>query len=221
CHKCGAPISSMSIDQIIDQVMQLDEKSRIVILSPLITGQKGSHKKLFAQLKKDGFARVRVNHKIQLIDDLTLLDKNKKHSIDAVVDRLIIKNGIEKRLADSLELALALCQGRVLILDLSLNKETLFSEKASCVKCNISYGEFTPASFSFNSPQGACPKCDGLGSMIEFDPDLVVPDHNISLRQGAVIPWEDKDSVQFMEFLDALVIHYKEDIYKPFKELSK
>ncbi len=220
CHKCGVPISSMSIDQITDQIMQLDAKSRIIILSPLIFGQKGSHKKLFTKLKKDGFARVRVDSNIQLIDELVELDKNKNHSIDVVVDRLIIKDNIKKRLTDSLELALSLSMGQINILDLSLKKETLFSEKASCVKCKISYGEFTPASFSFNSPKGACPKCDGLGSMIEFDPDLVVPDHNISLRQGAVVPWEDKDSVQFMEFLDALVTHYKENIYKPFKELS-
>jgi excinuclease ABC subunit A len=220
CYKCGAPISSISIDQITDQVMQLEDKSRIMILSPLIIGQKGSHEKFFLKIKKDGFARVRVDNKIYLIDDLITLEKNKKHSIDVVVDRLIIKNGIENRLADSLELALSLSDGQVCILDLSQKKEFFFSEKASCVKCKVSYQKFTPASFSFNSPQGACQKCDGLGSMIEFDPNLIVPDQNISLRQGAVIPWEDKDSVQFMEFLDALVTHYKENIYKPFKELS-
>ncbi|WP_299983828.1 excinuclease ABC subunit UvrA, partial [Desulfobacula sp.] len=146
--------------------------------------------------------------------------KNKKHIIDVVVDRLIIKDGIEKRLTDSLELALSLSERLVTILDLTRNEETLFSEKASCVKCGVSYPEFTPASFSFNSPQGACPKCDGLGSVTQFDPDLIVPDQALSLRQGAIIPWENRDSVQFMEFLDALVTHYKEDIYKPFKELS-
>ena len=220
CYKCGLPISSMSIDQITDRVMDLDKKSKIVILAPLVSGQKGSHEKLFLKIKKDGFARVRVDHKIYLIDDLPKLSKNKKHTIDAVVDRLIIKEGIENRLADSLELALSLSERLVTILDLTRNEETLFSEKASCVKCGISYPEFTPASFSFNSPQGACPKCDGLGSVTQFDPDLIVPDHDISLRQGAIIPWENRDSVQFMEFLDALVTHYKEDIYKPFKNLS-
>ena len=220
CYKCGLPISSMSIDQITDRVMDLDKKSKIVILAPLVSGQKGSHEKLFLKIKKNGFARVRVDHKIYLIDDLPKLSKNKKHTIDAVVDRLIIKEGIENRLADSLELALSLSERLVTILDLTRNEETLFSEKASCVKCGISYPEFTPASFSFNSPQGACPKCDGLGSVTQFDPDLIVPDHDISLRQGAIIPWENRDSVQFMEFLDALVTHYKEDIYKPFKNLS-
>jgi excinuclease ABC subunit A len=220
CYKCGRPISSMSIDQITDRVMDLDTQSKIVILAPLISGQKGSHEKLFLKLKKDGFARVRVDHDIHLIDELPKLQKNKKHTIDAVVDRLVIKDGIENRLSDSLELALSLSEGLVTIFDLTRNEETLFSEKASCVKCKISYPEFTPASFSFNSPQGACPKCDGLGSITQFDPDLIVPDKTLSLRQGAIIPWENRDSVQFMEFLDALVSHYKEDIYTPFKDLS-
>ena len=220
CYKCGAPISSMSIDQIIDQIMELDKKSKILILAPLISGQKGSHKKLFLKIKKDGFARVRVNNEIYLIEDLISLEKTKNHFIDAVVDRLVIKDGIEKRLADSLELALSLSQRQVNILDQSRDREIFFSEKASCAQCKISYPLFTPASFSFNSPQGACHECDGLGSMTEFDPDLIVPDQRISLRQGAIIPWENRDSVQFMEFLDALVTHYKENIYKPFKKLS-
>ncbi|WP_457553135.1 excinuclease ABC subunit UvrA [Desulfobacula sp.] len=220
CYKCGLPISSMSIDQITDRVMDLDEKSKIMILAPLINGQKGSHEKLLAKIKKDGFARVRVDNEVYLMDGLVKLKKNKRHTIEAVVDRLIIKQGIEKRLSDSLELALSLSEGLVTILDMAHNTETLFSEKASCVYCNVSYPEFTPASFSFNSPQGACPKCDGLGSVTQFDPDLIVPDQTLSLRQGAIIPWENRDSVQFMEFLDALVTHYKEDIYTPFKDLS-
>ncbi|SDT97475.1 excinuclease ABC subunit UvrA [Desulfobacula phenolica] len=220
CYKCGSPISSMSVDQITDRVMAMEEKSKIIILAPLITGQKGSHEKLFAKIKKEGFARVRVDFDIYLMDDLPKLEKNKKHVIDVVVDRLVIKDGIEKRLADSLELALSMSEGQVTLLDLTHDKETLFSETASCVKCGISYPELTPASFSFNSPQGACTKCDGLGSITQFDPDLIVPDKNLSLRQGAIIPWENRDSVQFMEFLDALVTHYKTDIYTPFKELS-
>ncbi len=220
CYKCGLPISSMSIDQITDRVMGLDENSKIMILAPLISGQKGSHEKLFAKIKKDGFARVRVNNEIYLMDDLVQLEKNKKHTIDAIVDRLVIKNGIEKRLTDSLELALSLSGGLVTLLDITSDKETLFSEKASCVSCNVSYPEFTPASFSFNSPQGACKKCGGLGSVTQFDPDLIVPDQMLSLRQGAILPWENRDSVQFMEFLDALVTHYKDDIYTPFKDLS-
>ncbi|RLC19956.1 MAG: excinuclease ABC subunit UvrA [Deltaproteobacteria bacterium] len=220
CYECGDPISSMSIDQITDQIMGFDENSKLMVLAPLIKGQKGSHEKLFKKIKKDGFARVRVDNKIYLIDDLDPLEKNKKHTIDAVIDRLIMKKGIEKRLTDSLELALSLSEGIVIILDLTKREDILFSEKASCVKCGISYPEFTPASFSFNSPHGACPECDGLGSVTQFDPDLIVPDIGLSLRQGAIIPWTNRDSVQFMEFLDALVTHYKEDIYKPYKKLS-
>ncbi len=220
CYQCGLPISSMSIDQMTDRVMGLEENSKIMILSPLITAQKGSHEKLFLKIKKDGFARVRVDKKICLIEDLPALEKNKKHTIDAVIDRLVIKQEIEKRLSDSLELALSLSEGRATILDLGHKTEILFSESTSCLHCGISYPEFIPASFSFNSPQGACPKCDGLGTVTEFDPDLIVPDRTLSLRQGAILPWENRDSVQFMEFLDALVIHYKEDIYKPFHELS-
>jgi len=220
CHKCGLPISSMSIDQITDRVMDLEEASKIMVLAPLINRQKGSHEKLLLKIKKDGYARVRVDHKIYLISDVPHLPKNKTHTIDVVVDRLIIKQGIEKRLSDSLELALSLSEGLVTILNLNLKKDILFSEKASCVKCNISYPEFIPASFSFNSPHGACPKCDGLGSVTEFDAALIVPDQTLSLRQGAILPWENRDSVQFMEFLDALVTHYKEDIYKPFNKLA-
>ncbi|MCP4023248.1 MAG: excinuclease ABC subunit UvrA, partial [Desulfobacteraceae bacterium] len=220
CYKCGRPISSMSIDQITDRIMKFQNNSKIIILSPLITNQKGTHEKLFLRMKKEGFARLRINNTIHSSEGLPKLDKNKKHTIDAVVDRLVIKEGIENRLADSLELALSLSEGVVTILNMENKDEILFSEKASCIKCGVSYPEFTPASFSFNSPQGACSNCDGLGSVTEFDPDLIVPDKDLSLRQGAVLPWENRDSVQFMEFLDALTTHYKENIYTPFNQLT-
>ncbi len=220
CRQCGRPITSMSIDQICDQILEMEEKTKIILLSPMVRQEKGTHRKLLARIKKDGFARVRVNHEIILMEDIKPLEKNRPHSIDIVVDRLIIKPGIEKRLTDSLELALSMSQGMVTVLDLNLNKESIFSEAAACPTCHISYPEFTPASFSFNSPHGACDACDGLGTVLEFDPDLIVPDPGISLRQGAVLVWQNRDSVQFMEFLDALTIHFKEDIYKPFKDLS-
>ncbi len=220
CHQCGKPIASMSIDQICDQILEMEEKTRIILLSPMVRQQKGTHQKLLARIKKDGFARVRVDHEILLMEDIKPLEKNKPHSIDIVVDRLVIKPGIEKRLTDSLELALSMSQGTVSVLDLNLKKESLFSEAAACPTCHISYPEFTPANFSFNSPHGACEACDGLGTVLEFDPDLIVPDPDISLRQGAVLVWQNRDSVQFMEFLDALTAHFQEDIYKPFKDLS-
>ena len=221
CHKCGNKITSMSIDQITDKVMGMEEKSKIMVMAPLVVQQKGTHEKLLKKIKKEGFSRVRINHKVSLIDDLKPLAKTKKHTIDIVIDRLIIKSGIEKRLSDSLELAMSMTEGLVVIFDMSANADILFSEKASCLTCGISYPDFTPASFSFNSPQGACPICDGLGTVTEFDPDLVVPDRSLSLRQGAVVPWLNRDSVQFMEFLDALVTHHKTDIYTPFEKLSE
>ena len=220
CHKCGLPISSMSIDQITDRVMALPEKSKIILLSPIVTNQKGSHEKAIKKLKKNGFARVRIDKTIYGTDELPKLDKNIKHDLDAVVDRLIIKKGVEKRLADSLELALSLSQGIVTVLNPVDGSEILFSEKSSCIKCGVSYPEFTPASFSFNSPQGACIKCGGLGSITEFDVDLIVPNKELSLREEAIVPWIGKNSVQFAEFLDALTSFYNEDIYTPFNKLS-
>ena len=220
CHQCKKPISFLSIDQITDKILAFENKTKIQILSPLVHQQKGAHQKLLGKLKKEGFARARINGQMHLLEDPIRLDKNHKNSIDAVVDRIIIKDGIENRLADSLEIALSLSSGTVLINEVDQNKDYFFSEKAACPECGISYPELTPASFSFNSPQGACPDCDGLGTVTDFDPDLIVPDRSISLRQGAVVPWQHRDSVQFMEFLDALVSHYNEDIYKPFENLS-
>ncbi|MDD9304268.1 MAG: excinuclease ABC subunit UvrA [Desulfobacter sp.] len=223
CHKCHTPIAPASIDQIKDQILTVSSmaaQEKILVLSPVISAQKGSHKSLIATMRKDGFARLRINQHIFRIEELPELEKNKMHTIDVVVDRLVLKPGMENRLTDSLETALFLSEGQVIIVNLDQDQQTLFSEKATCLECGISYPEFTPASFSFNSPKGACPHCDGLGHITEFDPDLIVPDTHISLRQGAVLPWANKNSVQHMEFLDALVTHYKEDIYKPFKDLS-
>ena len=220
CYQCGKPIASQSIDQIIDRILSLPEKTKIVILSPLITDQKGSHEKLFKRLKKDGFARVRVDGEMRDIEDVGALDKNKKHTIDVVVDRLVIKEDIKKRLADSLELALSQSDGLVTV-DIVGGETVLFSEKSACITCGISYPEFTPASFSFNSPQGACPKCDGLGSRTEFDPRLIIPDPELSLRDGAAAPWANRNSSYYVEFIEDLTRHYGADIYTPYKNLPE
>ena len=221
CHICGNPISSASIDQIIEGILfPMPEKAqKIMVLAPVVTNKKGGHEKLIHQLKKDGFARLKIDGHVCLIEEAPALDKKKAHTINVVVDRLILKQGIEQRLTDSVETALSLAEGQVIIDNLDLKTQTLFSEAATCHTCGIFYPQFTPADFSFNSPQGACPHCDGLGHLTEFDPAKIVPNHHLSLRQGAVLPWAGKDSVRHMEFLDALVTHYKEDIYTPFKDL--
>jgi len=218
CYRCGRPISSQTIDQIVDRVMSLPEGSRAIILAPLVTGQKGSHQELFKRLKKEGFARVRVDGQILDIEELTELGKTKKHDIDVVVDRLIVKDGFRKRLADSLELALAQSGGLVTV-DTPGKEAILFNEKSACITCGISYPEFTPASFSFNSPQGACPACDGLGWTTELDPELIIPNPELSLREGAVSVWAKRNSMHFIEFLEALTKRYGTDIYTPFKDL--
>lgn len=220
CYKCGRAISSQTLDQILDQVLALEPDSRIIILAPIVAAQKGTHEKLFIQLKKKGFAKVRINGKIFAIEDVEQLNKNKKYNIDVVVDRLVIKNNIRNRLADSIELALAQSDGLVLV-DILGREPVLFSEKAACIHCGISYPAFTPASFSFNSPQGACSKCGGLGSTTEFDPALIVPNPELNLREGAIEPWYNRNSVQFSEFLDALTRHYNADIYTPFQKLPR
>ena len=218
CHRCGRPISSQTIDQIVDRVMSLPEGSRAIILAPLVTGQKGSHQGLFKRLKKEGFARVRIDGQIFDIEEVTELGKTKKHDIDVVVDRLIVKDGFRKRLADSLELALAQSGGLVTV-DTPDREAILFNEKSACTTCGISYPEFTPASFSFNSPQGACPACDGLGWTTELDPGLIIPNPELSLREGAVSVWAKRNSMHFIEFLEALTKRYGTDIYTPFKDL--
>ncbi|MGW8188185.1 MAG: excinuclease ABC subunit UvrA, partial [Desulfobacterales bacterium] len=220
CYRCGDPISPQSIDQIVDRIMTLPSGHRIIILAPLVDAEKGAHEKLLKRLRKDGFARVRVDGEILEIEAIDVLDKRRSHSIDVVVDRLVVTEKIHNRLADSLELALALSDGKVTV-DM-LDRGTIrFSEKATCLRCGIDYSEFTPASFSFNSPRGACPRCDGLGTTTEFDPDLIVPNPELSLREGAVAIWANRSTMQFIEFLDALTAHYGASIYTPYKDLPK
>jgi excinuclease ABC subunit A len=220
CHRCGRPITSCSVDQMVDEVLALPEGSRVVILAPLVTGKAGSHAELIARLRREGFARVAIDGRMQEIETVKPLAKSRKHSIDVVVDRLVVKAGVKNRLADSLELALAQSEGLVKI-DIQGGETVTFSERAACIRCGISYPEFTPASFSFNSPQGACETCGGLGAMTELDPDLIVPNPGLSLREGAVVPWANRYSVPFAEFLDALTRHYRTDIYTPFKDLPE
>jgi excinuclease ABC subunit A len=223
CHICGKPITSQSIDQMVDQVTRHSDGHRIIILAPLIEDQKGSHVKLINRLRREGFARVRINGEVLDIEEAIGLATHRKHTIEVVVDRLVLKKNIRNRLTDSLELALSLSNGAVSVqlqdpsgkpLDI-----LLFSENASCPACGVRYAEFSPASFSFNSPHGACTACGGLGTRAMFDPDLLVPDPKRSLREGAVSLWANRDSIYFTEFLEALTGTYHTDIYTPFEDL--
>lgn len=220
CHRCGQPITAQTSQEIVDTVMALEPGTKVVILSPVISGEKGTHQKLLQRLQKDGFARVRVDGRMFDLDEPISIDKNKKHAIEVVVDRLIVKEPARNRLADSIELAMGL-SGGVVTVDLLQGEPLVFSEKAACMLCGISYPPFTPASFSFNSPLGACPACDGLGSMIVFDPDLIVPDRNLSLRDGAIAPWQNRHSVYFYQVLDAITQHFQVNIYTPFNEFPE
>ena len=220
CPECGLEITSQTTQQIVDQIIDMEEGTRVQILAPLLEGKKGEHTHLLRRLRKDGFTRAKIDGQIRLLDEEIALDKNKRHCISVVVDRLMINKNIKRRLTDSLELTLNLSGGQA-ILDVVGSGEILFSQKAACVKCGISIPELTPQMFSFNSPHGACPDCSGLGTKRYFDPDLIIPDPDLTLREGAIAPWSTRYSAYFQQMLDALCQHYGIDIYTPFKDLPK
>ncbi len=220
CYSCGKLIASQTISQMVDQVMQMPEGTKLLLLSPMVRGRKGEYRKELAQLRKDGFVRVIVDGTPHELADDFSLDKNKKHDIDIVVDRLLIKNGIERRLADSFATALNHAEGVVKVA--IVNGETmLFSETLACIDCGISYPEMTPRMFSFNNPYGACPDCTGLGTRMYFDADLVVPNQELSIRDGAIVPWEKRLSGWYHLTLDALAKAYDFDIRTPFRKLPE
>ncbi len=188
CYNCGKIVERQTVQQIVDQLLALPEKSKIQILGPIVRGRKGEYKDVFAEAKRDGFVRVRVDGEILDLDSEIKLDKNKKHDIEIVVDRLVIRPGIRTRLTDSVETALGLASG-ILLVDVIGKQELIFSEHYACIDCGISYEELEPRLFSFNSPYGACPTCNGLGTQLKIDPDLVIPDKTIPLKAGAIEPW--------------------------------
>ena len=226
CPFCGGEVTSQSVDQMVSRITGLNQGSRIILLAPLVKEQKGTHATLLRRLKKDGFARVRIDGVIQELETVKPLSSQKHHSIDVVVDRLVVKPGLRNRLADSLELALSLSNGQV-IADVSEKNRgmdsasILFSEKAVCHKCNKSFDEPTPSDFSFNSPKGACPQCDGLGVKGRFDHDLIVLDNTLSLKEGAVSLWANRSSAYFESFLKALTSHFGADMDTPFNLLPE
>jgi excinuclease ABC subunit A len=220
CPQCDKLINPQTIDQIVDQVVALPEGTKIQILSPIVAGRKGEYQSLFNELRKDGFARVRVDGKTESLDDDISIDKNKKHSIELVIDRLVVRPNLGSRLADSLQLALKWGKSVVLV-DLvdKPGSELLFSEHLACANCNISFAEISPRTFSFNSPYGACSECHGLGSTFEIDPDLVVPDPNKTLEEGAIYPWAKTGNPYYNQIVKSLAKHYKVSIDVPFKKL--
>ncbi len=220
CTVCGREIRSQKIDTMVETVLSLPEKTRLIVLAPIVRGKKGEFQKEFKKLQREGYVRVRVDGEIRELEEEIQLDKNRRHDIDVVVDRLVLREGIRQRLRDSLETASALTDGLVRI-DLIEGKEILFSEKYSCPICGVSLPELAPRLFSFNSPYGACPDCSGLGTRMYFDEDLVIPDPALSIREGAIAPWAGRSSLQYFSMMDALARHYGFDLNSPFRDLPE
>ena len=219
CPYHGIEISTQTIQQMVDRVLELPERTRIQILAPIISERKGTHAKLFEDIKRQGYVRVRVNGETIDLDDNIDLDKNKKHTIEIVIDRIIMKEDVETRLGDSLESALRLADGNVLV-DVIGEEELFFSEHHACPICGFSIGELEPRMFSFNSPFGACPECDGLGMKLEVDRDLVIPNTDLTLKEHAIAPWEPTSSQYYPELLKTIAKHYKIPMDVPVKELA-
>lgn len=224
CPKCGREIAKQSVDQMVDQIMALPERTKIQLLAPVVRGRKGTHAKLFERAKKSGYVRVRVDGNMYELSEEVALDKNVKHNIEIIVDRLVIKPGIEKRLTDSVENVLQLAEG-LLLVDVIDGEPMNFSQSFSCPVCEISIDEIEPRSFSFNNPFGACPECFGLGYKMEFSEELMIPDPSLSINQGAiaVLGWQsctDKSSFT-RAILDALCKEYHFDLDTPFEDYPK
>ncbi len=227
CQICGKPITAQTVSQMVDRIMEMPEGTRLLLLAPMIRGRKGEYRKELQQLRKEGFTRVIIDGRQLELSEEIELDKKKKHDIDIVVDRLVIKDGISRRLADSIETALLHAEGIVKVDVLATGAEgtaqtVIFSEKLACIDCGISYPEIAPRMFSFNNPYGACPDCTGLGTRMYFDAELVVPNQQLSLREGAIAPWEKRLASPFHQMtLECLAHFYSFDLNTPFDKLVK
>lgn len=218
CPTHGTEISSQTIEQMVDRLSEYPEKTRMQILAPIVSGRKGTHIKLMEDMKKQGYVRVRIDGELIDLDDDINLDKNKKHNIEVVIDRIVMKEGVAARLSDSLESALRIADGRVLV-DVMEHEEVLFSEHHACPICGFSIGELEPRMFSFNSPFGACPGCDGLGTKLEVNIDIVVPDKTLTLEEGAIVAWQPTSSQYYPKLLEAVCKHYKIKMNVPVEKL--
>jgi excinuclease ABC subunit A len=220
CPTHGVEITSQTIEQMVDRILEYPERTKIQVLSPIVSGRKGTHTKVLEDIKKQGYVRVRIDGEMHEVAEEITLEKNKKHNIEVIVDRIVVKEGVASRLADSLETALRLADGRVLV-DVIGEEELLFSEHHACPHCGFSIGELEPRMFSFNSPFGACPSCDGLGTKLEVDLELVIPDWDRSLREHALAPWEPTSSQYYPQLLEAVCKHYGIDMDAPVKDIPK
>ncbi|MBC7111095.1 excinuclease ABC subunit UvrA [Methanothermobacter thermautotrophicus] len=225
CYLCGREIEQQTSTQIVDRIMDDGEGERIIILAPVVRDRKGEHQRVFERLREQGFVRVRVDGEIHDLEDEFDLDRNRKHSIDVVVDRLVVRRDTEfrKRLADSVETALQLGEGTVRVLNHDTGEERIYSEHFACPDCGINFEEISPRMFSFNSPHGACPECNGLGSKLEIDPDLVVPYPERSINEGAIVPWSKsgKRDNYYHQMLRAVAEHYGFSLDTPFRDLDE
>lgn len=220
CPTHGIEITSQTIEQMVDRILEYPERTRLQVLAPVVSGRKGEHVKLIEDLKKEGYIRLRVNGELVEIEEEIKLEKNKKHNIDVVIDRIVIKEGVTTRLSDSLETALKLGEGQAII-DLIDVKELRFNEHHACPICGFSISELEPRLFSFNAPYGACEKCDGLGHKLEVDVDLVIPDRTLTLNEGAILAWEPTSSQYYPQLLASVCKHYGIDMDVPVKDLPK
>jgi excinuclease ABC subunit A len=229
CHNCGAPIAGQSAEQIIDQVMELPEGTRFMVMAPIVRGRKGEFGKVFEELRADGYQRAKVDGELRMLEDGIELDKKYKHDVSIVVDRLVMRHDLRKRLADSVETAIALADGIIEVEILAGRGEEpgpageprviTFSERFACLKCGTSMPELEPRIFSFNSPHGACERCTGLGSQMEIDPDLIVPDPSLSIGEGAIAPWAGSASQYYDQITDAIAEAYGVDLETPWQDL--
>ncbi len=221
CHICGNEIQAQSVEDMVNALAKLPEGTKIIILAPLVTERKGRHEQLLGRIRKEGFVRVRIDGDILHADDITGLEKNRKHSIEVVVDRLVIKDSIRRRLADSVETAVKLTDGMLMVLYPDTGREQLFSENAACHACGVSLPPVSTQLFSFNNPQGACSECGGLGVKQFFDRELVVPDTTKSIKEGAIAPWGwRRDESYYGHMLESVARHLGVSLDTPFGKLS-
>jgi excinuclease ABC subunit A len=221
CPRCGRAIAGQSAEQIIDQVMDLAEGTRFMVVAPIVRGRKGEYGRQLEELRAEGFSRVRIDGKLRRLDEEIVLDKKYRHDIGVVVDRLVMRSELRKRLADSIETAVSLADGIVEIELVDDERVLTFSEKFACLECGISFPELEPRIFSFNAPHGACPRCTGLGSQMVIDPELVVPDPTLSIGEGAIAPWSASASNYYEQLTSAITERYEVDPDKPWQDLPQ